>query len=338
MINERNIMKGNKRKRKVLFIFSVALSSFKQKDLDILTRHFDVQVINYKGLRSLFEILRGVLWADVTFSWFAGEYAFWAALLAKTFRKKSIVVAGGGEVAKVPEIGYGIMLNPKAARKVKLALKYSDKVLAVSEFNKKEILKYTDSNKVKLIYHGINYNKFGPGKVKENMVVTISNISNIYVKRKGLDTYVKAAKYLPDTKFMIIGKPVEGAIEELKLMSPLNVEFTGFIPNEELLRYCQKAKVYCQLSIHEAFGIALAEAMLCECIPVVTNNAAIPEVVGATGFYVPYGDEKATAEAIKNALNSARGKEARERIKNVFPIERREEELVRIILTTNQED
>jgi len=46
---------------------------------------------------------------------------------------------------------------------------------------------------------------------------------------------------------------------------------------------------------------------------------------------VLYGDPKATAEAIREALKSDKGKVARERIKTMFPIERRERELVRAI-------
>jgi len=71
------------------------------------------------------------------------------------------------------------------------------------------------------------------------------------------------------------------------------------------------------------FGMALTEAMACESVPVLTNNVALPEVVGDVGFYVPYGDEKVTAEAIKEALNSNRGKEAREKIKNMFGVHSR---------------
>ena len=334
MINEKNIMKGTKREKKVLFIYAVALSSFKQGDLDILKKHFGVRVIKYNGLRSLFELLRGVLWADVTFSWFAGEYAFWAALLSKIFRKKSVVVAGGGEVAKIPEIGYGTMLNPRAARKVKLALKYSDKVLAVSEFNKEEISKYTDLKKIKLVYNAVEHEKFKQGTTKEKIVLTVTSISNINVKQKGLETFIEASKYLPDTKFIIIGKPTDESSENLKSNAPSNVDFLGFIPNERLVEYYQKAKVYVQVSAHESFGCSLAEAMLCECVPVVTNRAAIPEVVGDTGFYVPYGDPEVTAEAIKEALKSDKGKDARERIENIFPIERREKELGTIINQT----
>ena len=80
-----------------------------------------------------------------------------------------------------------------------------------------------------------------------------------------------------------------------------------------------------------AAGMALAEAMACECVPVVTNNAALPEVVGDTGFYVPYGDPKATADAIEKALKSNKGNVARERIKKMFPLNRRENDLIQVI-------
>ncbi len=71
--------------------------------------------------------------------------------------------------------------------------------------------------------------------------------------------------------------------------------------------------------------------MACGCVPVVTDRGALPEVAGDTGFCVPYGDPKATAEAIEKALNSNKGKEARERIKNMFGIEKRSEKLIELI-------
>lgn len=68
--------------------------------------------------------------------------------------------------------------------------------------------------------------------------------------------------------------------------------------------------------------MALAEAM---------DGVALPEVVGDTDFYVSYVNPETTAEAIKGALKSNKGKEARDRIENVFPIEKRELELIEII-------
>ena len=285
-----------------------------------------------RDIKNILRVIRYILRTDLSFIWFAGGHATRVVFLSKLFRKKSIVVVGGYEVAKVPEINYGLMLNPKSARRVKYVLENADKILAVSEFNKKEVLKYTNSKNVELVYNGVDCKKFTPNGEKEDLVITVAHsISDITTKIKGLETFIKAAKYLLDTKFIMVGKYLNNSIEHLKAQASPNVEFLGFIPNEDLIKLYQKAKVYCQLSYRESFGMALAEAMACECIPVVTNRGAIPEVVGDVGYYVPYEDSKATAEAIKEALNADKGKEARERIKKMFPIERREKELVKII-------
>jgi len=94
-------------------------------------------------------------------------------------------------------------------------------------------------------------------------------------------------------------------------------DFYGLQPN----------RVYCALHLllppNHQF-----KAMLCECVPVVTDRGALPEVVGDVGFHVPYGDSKATAAAISKALNCDKGKEARERIKRVFPQQKGETKLI----------
>ena len=64
-------------------------------------------------------MLKGILWADLTFSWFTDFHAFWAVRLSKIFRKKSIVIASGYSVANMPEIEYGLMQSSKSAYKVK---------------------------------------------------------------------------------------------------------------------------------------------------------------------------------------------------------------------------
>lgn len=89
------------------------------------------------------------------------------------------------------------------------------------------------------------------------------------------------------------------------------------------------------MKYYESFGIRIAEAMSCECIPIVTNTGGLPEVVGDTGFYVPPGNEKATIDAIKKALNTPKdfGKKAKKRIKEKFLIKTRKENLVRVMET-----
>ena len=127
---------------------------------------------------------------------------------------------------------------------------------------------------------------------------------------------------ISDSSVPIVGKFIDDSVEMLRKIAPKNVEFTGFVPDEELLRWYQRAKVYCQLSRYEGLPNALCEAMLCECVPVGTKYCGIPTAIGDTGFYADFGDVNGTAEAIKKALsNQNLGKKARDRIKTNFPEE-----------------
>jgi len=313
--------------------------SFTEQDIKILSSEFDVKTIDFNlskktviplGLR----ILCGVIWADVTFSWFADLHAVIAVFLSRLFRKKSIVVAGGYDVACEPEIDYGLMRFPKSrlARAVRFALQKANRVLAVSEFNKQETLKYANDDQIILVYNAVDCDNFQPkGKKDDRLVVTVAGITNQTLDRKGLTTFVKAAHYLPDVKFIVIGKDYDASLHTLQKMSSENVEFIGYVPFDEIKIWYQKAQVYCQLSYYESFGLSLAEAMACECVPVVTGKAALPEVVGSTGFCVPYGNPKETAEAIKKALCSSNGRQARMRIKELFPIEKRRNDLIALV-------
>lgn len=330
------------RKIKILFVCTSKLS-FIRKDLELLRKHFDVKVMDYfilsiRGrpkdtLRTIFTLIKGILWADLTFSWFASTQAFWAVRLSKIFKKKSIVVVGGIDVAKVPEIGYGWMLNPRSARNVKYVLENVDRVLTVDESLKRDAIKNLDVNgeNIQTVPTGYDYEIFKPKGEKENLVMTVSaGDSWSRARLKGLDTFVESAKFLQDVKFLVVG--IQGdALKKLQGITPPNMEFVAPLSQDELIPYYQKSKVYCQLSMREGLPNALCEAMLCECVPVGTDVQGVRTAMGDTGFYVPYGDEKATAEAIENALNSNKGKEPRKRIKSMFPIERREKELIEII-------
>ena len=60
----------------------------------------------------------------------------------------------------------------------------------------------------------------------------------------------------------------------------------------------------------------------------VTDRGALPEVVGDIGFKVPYGDIRATADAIKDALRSCKGKAAREWVVRNFSVKSRKIEFI----------
>ena len=326
---------------KILFISALPIKAFIANDFILLNKHFNVKVINYiinghdilNSLKTIFNMIIGVLWADITFSWFADIHAFFAVRLSKIFKKKSIVVVGGYEVANVPEIGYGLMLDRKYAYVVRYVLENADQVLTVDEGLKKDAIEnigVTGAN-IQTVPTGYDYETFKPEGEKENLVITVSAGNNWNrALLKGLDIFVRSAAFLPHIKFLLIG--IQGdALKKLQEISSPNVEFIGLLSQDQIIPYYQQARVYCQLSMREGLPNSLCEAMLCRCVPVGTDVQGVKTAIWDTGFYVPYADPEATAEAIKKALKSDKGNKARERIMKIFPRERREKDIVEII-------
>lgn len=331
---------GASRRTRVLFIHPT-MSSFIQADLDMLRKRFDVRAIDAgskKGLSGAvgagWQLFKGVLWADVTFSWFAEKHAKWAVMCSRTFGKPSVVVVGGYEVTKLPELGFGSLLDPKKAKMVRYILTRATKVLPVDDDLRIRAVQNLgiDASNFLVVPTGYDSKHFSSAGSNERTVVSVGYFSDwTRVLVKGFDTLVEAARKLPDVRFVIIGGNGE-AVAKLKEMSPSNVEILPPMWHDEVIPIFQKAKVYAQLSRTEGLPNALCEAMLCECVPVGTRIPGIEHAIGDTGFYVAADDASDAASAIRKALAAPEmGVKARNRIAEVFPKEKREKALLEVI-------
>lgn len=315
--------------------------SFIEKDIELFGKNFYIKTLEFiwdkkakrKTITSMLNLALDTLVADVTYSWFADIHAYWAVRISKFFRKKSVVVVGGYEVSVIPQLNYGALLDRNSSIKVKYILSNADLILTVDEGLKIAAIDNFNviGDNIKTIPTGYDYQKFRCQQEKEEMVLTVAATRNWNEARlKGLDTFVQLANLLPEVKFTIIGVQGE-ALSELKAIAGQNIEIIGWLPQDEIIPYYNRAKCYCQLSLSEGLPNALCEAMLCECVPVGTRIPGITTVMGDTGFYVQRGDINATVNAVKNALNSDKGKIARARVMKLFPSQRREIELKKAI-------
>jgi glycosyltransferase involved in cell wall biosynthesis len=330
----------DKRRTRVLFVHPT-MSPFIESDLNLLRKNFDVKVVDVGSakkdlsskVRVLWRLKMGALWCDISFAWFAERHAKWMVRFSRILGKPSLVVVGGYEVAKAPEIGHGSLLNPNKAKMVKYILEKASKVLPVDESLKEAAIKNLGvrGDNIQTVRTGHDSEKFKASGAKERMALTVGFVDKITIKRKGLDVFVKTADQLKDVKFVLVGSSTDGTLDELRSNAPPNVEFVGAVPHDQLVAYYQRAKVYCQLSLFEGLPNALCEAMLCECVPVGTKVSGIPTAIGDTGFYAPVGDPKGAADAIRQALGSDNGRAARARIISELSVERREEAIIEIV-------
>lgn len=152
--------------KKILYVHRDPFTSFIRKDFELLIKKFDMRRIRARPRTLIIKLLMNVPKVDLVFIWFAGWHAFLSVLLAKVFRKKSIVVVGGYDAARVPEINYGVFTSWWRGRLAKWVYKNVDKILVVDESLKHMILKYTKlkiSKKIVTLPTGHSCKMFKPG-------------------------------------------------------------------------------------------------------------------------------------------------------------------------------
>lgn len=330
---------------RILFVHQ-GIQTFVETDLKILRENYIVRsfyfppagIDMYQSIKCLPGLIRGIQWCDISFAWFGSLNAFFAVFLSKIFNKKSIVVLSGGEVCEVICNGHHISIATHPLKKwfPIITCKLADKLLLVSEFTKREALKNLNANpiKTKVIHHGFDYGFFQRNRSidQQPTVATVCIVwwENYWKKR--LDLFIDAARLLPNIPFYIVGPEVDDLGDFIRDKAPPNLVLTGAFYGKDLMEFLSQVKVYVQVSEVESFACSLAEAMLCECIPVVANRTAMPEVVGNAGYYIESFTAEELSEAIHMALNDKEmGVKARERIIRNFPLEKRCQKILNVL-------
>ena len=285
------------------------------------------------GVLPTSDLRRAARRADLVFQWFATPSA--PMIAARVAHTPAIVIAGGYDVAYEPDIGYGQMVDVRTRAMVKLALRVADRVLTVSKFNELETRHWQPRARTTLIPHGFDPTEFRPRvDARVRRVVTVGEVRTDYLLRKGLLDFARASRAMPDVPFVLVGRHVNpDAVQRLRREGGPNLELHGRASPEELRSILGESAVYLQLSRHEAFGCAVAEAMLSGCTPVLARAGALPEVASDAAYYVDSRNPADVVASINKALLAPLTSAARDRISAAFPLESRQQRLLEIIRT-----
>jgi glycosyltransferase involved in cell wall biosynthesis len=205
---------------------------------------------------------------------------------------------------------------------MKLLYSRADKIIAVSNFIRKDlILNYNIKKaKVVVIYNPIDIEKVNALASEEisdqwfreevPIVISVGRLS----KEKGYDTLLRAfaiAREKSDIRLAILGEGEEKkSLEELdkKLGIERDVVFLGYKNNP--YKYMKRASIFVLSSLYEGFPNVLIEAMACGTPVISTQYNPYPHEIiehGKNGLLVPVTNEKALAEAMLKLLNDPAG-------------------------------
>lgn len=233
---------------------------------------------------------------------------------------KTIITVHDIRQVLFPEISTGIN---KYGYKLffKKALTNSDKIITVSENTKLDIIcKYNvPKNKISVIPLAASHDFQKLNDVKSNHFKIKYSIDYPFILYVGsldkhknipnlLKAYYKSKKMGIIHKLVITGKKnlkhteIFETIEKLSLQN--DVIFTGYIPDEDLPLFYNKADLFVYPSIYEGFGIPPLEAMACGTPVITSNTSSLPEVVGDAGIMVNPYDVDELANKMYEVLNN----------------------------------
>jgi phosphatidylinositol alpha-1,6-mannosyltransferase len=283
---------------------------------------------------------------DIIHTHHAYPRSFASLIVGKYLKLPVVVTVYCSEFTEEP-------FTQKYLKLVKYITFKADKVIAISEFTKRQAIEKEGQRDIEVIPCGVDSKKFNPRYNTTELAKKYSITGNTIVlfvgwliARKGPGILLRAIPLIKDkrnVRFLFIG-PDHGLKDKLSQMIEDyhlrdDVILLGEVSDEELVRFYALADIFIFPTVAETegFGIVAAEAMASETPVIGSKIAAIPEVVvdGKTGILVEPNDPVELAKAIDKLLKDEilrkeMGKEGRKWVKSKFNWEKISEEVIEV--------
>jgi len=212
------------------------------------------------------------------------------------------------------------------AWKFRQTLKEADHIIAISECTKRDILYYGDIDEQKI---SIVYQSFAPrfsaevSEEQRSLVRKIYALPQRYIlnvgsveARKNILQAVQALPLMPDdVALVIVGRHTPYTDRVLQYVREHHLEQRVLVlhgvPNDHLPVLYALAEAFVYPSVYEGFGIPIIEAISCGLPVVACSGSCLEEAGGPDSLYVQPGDVEAMADAIRQTLVGAEGREFR---------------------------
>jgi glycosyltransferase involved in cell wall biosynthesis len=199
------------------------------------------------------------------------------------------------------------------------AVKRADRIVAVSEFTKNEILAFYpySAEKIKVVYNGVNTQKYNaaiapaeiaPARkrygVPEDYILYVGTLE----PRKNIERLIRAydqvKKRYADFPVLVLaggkGWLCENIFQTVKdLRLEKDIVFTGYVDDRAKPCLMAGARCFCFPSLYEGFGMPVLEAMACGTPTLTSRNSALTEVAGDAALLADAFSVESIADALE---------------------------------------
>jgi glycosyltransferase involved in cell wall biosynthesis len=205
------------------------------------------------------------------------------------------------------------------------AIKNANKIIAVSESTKNDILKFypeINAEKIQVIYHGIDQEIFSAPRNLEEEKATLVRFGVkkeylLYVgaiqPRKNIKNLIRAFEKIKkekvsDLQLVLAGGEAWLSQDTIKMAqkSPFaeDIKITRKLVFADVATFLRGAKIFILPSLYEGFGLPILEAFAAKVPVIAANNSSLPEVGGDGALYFDAQNFNELADKIKELLNS----------------------------------
>jgi glycosyltransferase involved in cell wall biosynthesis len=186
----------------------------------------------------------------------------------------------------------------------------ANRIIAISENTKKDLMKLYDipKEKIEVIYLGNPLENVKPSKLEvlperyllfvgnrqgyKNFKFFLESVSSILRKDRSLFLVCAGGgPFLTSEKIFISRLGIERQVVQI-----------GFKDDSELAYIYKKALVYVLPSLYEGFGLTVLEAFSMSCPVVASNTSSIPEVCGKAVMYVNPKNHKSIKNTVEKVI------------------------------------
>ena len=301
-------------------LFVAYMKQIMEVDAALLRERNAVEIVDLSGCAESFgqildyihtltgKVIPGILRNEVVIVWTADYPTFPVILISNLLGKPVVLHVSGYEVANIPEIRYGGQRHRVRGAVIRWCLRHSDRVIVMS----REYADLTKNVEPEATVSVI------PGCIEDSVF-----LDKMPEKAERFITAYMPYRDARVVKGIGIFRTISNVYDEKK------ARVICGSPHNDLIRNLREAKVYCQLSRTESFGVTVLEAMASGCVPVVTEGGALAELVGDCGVTVPYGNVREIIRGIRKAMTMD-GTKAIARARE-FTVEKRRDALEQVL-------